>query len=31
MTVSGKLVSRILKREKLQQQKSTIGGEKWEV
>lgn len=28
MTVSGKLVSRILKREKLQQQKSTIGGEK---
>lgn len=32
MTVSGKHVSRILKREKLQQQKSTIGGEKkWEV
>lgn len=32
MTVSGKRVSRILKREKLQQQKSTIGGEKkWEV
>lgn len=32
MTVSGKLVSRILKREKSQQQKSTIGGEKkWEV
>lgn len=32
MTVSGKLVSRIFKREKLQQQKSTIGGEKkWEV
>lgn len=32
MTVSGKLVSCILKREKLQQQKSKIGGEKkWEV